>query len=222
MIPDDDFYYVLYQRRGLDDRKRFVWYFYFYDESHRKVRRSTGFTNRKKAVAYVNKLIASGRLRDSAVSSSKVTFCDFAKPFWIWETCPYVTNVIKRGGHYSKDLCKSNLMCMEKHILPTFGEVKLSRITKDMINDWLICLPDAHKISNKSANAMRLILYHRGFFKTPKRWNKNTQIVNLYSWHLFSEGKSKPLLLCWDLSGIRRLFRERKPVALLQAMVHFI
>ena len=156
----DDYHYTLYKREG-DGRNNGFYYYAFYDENGKRIRRSTGLVNEKKARAYVNKLIAKGKFKETPKVSKNPTFREFAEEnhFWEYDRCPIVRDALARKGKYSKSNCKANGDCMRKHIYPTFGDVKLSRITKGMINNWIICLPEAAKLSNKSVNALRCILY---------------------------------------------------------------
>lgn len=159
MMIVDEYHYTLYSKAG-KDRKNRIYYYAYKDETGKWQKRSTGCTNERKARAYVNKLIAEGSFRDTPVSKN-LTFREFAEKyrFWIYDECPIVRDAIARKGHYSKENCKSNGDCMRKHIYPTFGDVMLSRITKAMINNWIICLPAAANLRNKSVNAVRITLY---------------------------------------------------------------
>lgn len=156
----DEYHYTLYKKTG-KDRKSDIYYYCYKDDDGIWKKRSTGQTTERKARAFVNKLIADKRFKGQT-SKKDITFQEFAESnnFWVFEKCPYVQNAIARKGKYSRELCKSNGDCMRKHIFPIFGSVKLRSITKAMINNWLICLPDAKKISNKSANNVLYILYY--------------------------------------------------------------
>lgn len=155
----DEYHYTLFKREE-GDRTNSFYYYSYYDENGKRIKRSTGLTNEKKARAYVNRLIAEGKFKEAPVSKN-ITFREFAEQqrFWEYERCPIVRDAIARKGKYSKSNCKANGDCMRKHIYPTFGDVKLTRITKGMINSWIICLPSASNLSNKSVNALRCILY---------------------------------------------------------------
>lgn len=157
-VITDEFHYTLFKREG-DDRKNAIYCFAYYDENGKRHKKSTGCTNEKKARAYVNKLIAEGKFKDPP--QKDLTFKEFVEQncFWDYDRCPIVKSVLARKGKYSRELCKSNGDCMRKHIFPTFENVKLKKITKAMINNWLIYLPDAANLSNKSVNNMRSILY---------------------------------------------------------------
>ena len=156
----DEYHYTLYKREE-GDRNNGFYYYSYHDENGKRIKRSTGLTNEKKARAYVNRLIAEGKFKEAPKVSRNPTFKEFAEEnhFWEYDRCPIVRDALARKGKYSRDNCKSNGDCMRKNIYPTFGNVKLSRITKAMINNWIICLPTAARLSNKSVNALRCILY---------------------------------------------------------------
>jgi integrase len=98
--------------------------------------------------------------------SNKLTFGEFAEPFWIWDRCPIVTDKILRGYKFSQTLCRNNLHSMRKNILPTFGDYLLTDITPDMVNRWLLSLIRVRIIkdkkypplANSTANKMLRIL----------------------------------------------------------------
>lgn len=143
-------------RRTLKSGK-VVWYYHAYDENNKRLTFSTGHTGKSRAQAYVLDLLKQGRLiPDHALRNT--TFEELAKPFWLWGECPYVTDKIRRGGEYSRSLCDSNRKSMEKHILPIFGPKRVTTITMRMVNDWLLALPGAAKISRSTANKMLAIL----------------------------------------------------------------
>ena len=139
-----------------------VWYYYAYDEGGRRIRRSTGRRSRKEAEKEVFRRINEGiliqRSDDISVLKKQMTFSEFAEPFWIWDSCPIIRDKLARGGHYSADLCASNRHSMEKHIIPYFGSMALSSLTRRHIDHWILNLPKDHGISPSTANKMLSIL----------------------------------------------------------------
>ena len=135
-------------------------YYYAYDKHGNRIRRSTGCRTKQKALMEINRRIAEGVLYESqeSLSISKITFNEFSEPFWVWETCPIIQDKLKRGGHYSKDLCISNRQSMEKHILPYFGNKPLISITRKDVDRWILKLPEEHHISASTANKMLSLL----------------------------------------------------------------
>lgn len=155
----DEYHYTLYRKSG-KDRKNSIYYYSFKNSDGKWVARSTGQTTERKARVFVNKQIAEGLFKETRVSKD-LTFREFAEQnhFWEYDKCPIVRDALARKGKYSRDNCKANGDCMRKHIVPFFGDVMMTHITKGMINSWLINLPDAAKLSSKSVNSLRCILY---------------------------------------------------------------
>ena len=138
-----------------------VYYYYAYDTDGRRYKRSTGMVSKRLALEEIQRRIELGTLisRDGEQDPSMyITFSEYAEPFWIWDTCPIIQDKLARGGHYSEDLCASNRKSMEKHILPYFGDMKLGKITRKDIDQWILNLPKEHNISSSTANKMLAIL----------------------------------------------------------------
>ena len=141
-----------------------VWYYFAYDSQGNRRRYSTRQPNKGAANAYCIALAKEGALIPGR--SKHLTFSEFSKPFWIWGTCPIVTDKIERGYKFSQTLCKNNRGCMEKNIGPTFGRFLLTDITPDMVNRWLLGLrkpriidgKQERGLANSTANKMLRIL----------------------------------------------------------------
>lgn len=148
----DDYHYTLFKREGTGRNNAFYYYYSYYDENGKRIKRSTGLTNEKKARAYVNRLIAEGKFKEAPKVSRNPTFREFAEEnhFWEYDKCPIVRDALARKGKYSRDNCKANGDCMRKNIYPTFGNVKLSRITKAMINNWMGCSLNVSNVISSS------------------------------------------------------------------------
>lgn len=137
-----------------------VWYYYAYDDSGRRIRRSTMRRSRREAENEIHRRIARGGLlmKPDVNRIARMTFQEFSRPFWVWSECPIIRDKLARGGHYSLDLCLSNRKSMEKHILPYFGPSLLSSITRKDVDRWILSLPQEHGITNSTANKMLSIL----------------------------------------------------------------
>jgi len=123
------------------------WHYYCYDKGKRR-RFSTGLKNQKRAYQYCIDLERNGRLIPGK-ETDLITFEDFAKPFFVWGSCPIVTDKIARGYHYSQTLCISNKLSLNKNIMPTFGNLRLTEISEDMVNSWLLNLKNPRIINGK-------------------------------------------------------------------------
>ena len=113
----EDVRFVLFPRTRKDSD---IWYCYIYDQNGHRKYRSTGTSNKTKARAYVLKKYRDGTLFE--FKAKEVLFKDFAKPFWIWETCPIVNFKIKRGGTLAKGYCRSSRFLLDQKIIPAFGD----------------------------------------------------------------------------------------------------
>ena len=105
------------KREGTGRNNSFYYYSY-YDENGKRIKRSTGLVNEKKARAYVNRLIAEGKFKEAPRVNKNYTFKEFAEEnhFWEYDKCPIVRDALARKGKYSKSNCKANGDCMRKHI----------------------------------------------------------------------------------------------------------
>ncbi|PKL21744.1 MAG: hypothetical protein CVV48_06485 [Spirochaetae bacterium HGW-Spirochaetae-4] len=147
--------FSLYKRTLKSGRE--VWYYHAYDEDGKRISVSTGKTKKSKAREHVLELMKQNRLIPSTIKQA-TTLKEFSKPFWIWGECPYVMDKIKRGGTYSRSFCDANRKSLEKHILPTFGNKRITKITTSMVNSWLLDLPKVAEVSRSTANKMLSLL----------------------------------------------------------------
>lgn len=143
--------FTLY-RRKLKSGK-IVWYYHAYDDDGRRISVSTGQTAKTRAREIALALSRQGKLIPQNYKHS-ITLKEFAKPFWVWGECPYVTDIIKRGGEYSRSFCDSNRKSIDKHIIPAFGKKRIGKISESDINRWLLDLPGEADVSRATANKM--------------------------------------------------------------------
>lgn len=137
-------------RRDKSINKHGVYYYYCYDENGIRIKRSTG--ERTKAAALE---IVLDRIKKEQLLAEKkqcITLAEFAKPYFIYETCPIVRDKIARGEHFSVSHCRTIRQGLDKHVIPFFGDKHLSSITTASIKDWLMELPRIASICNKTAN----------------------------------------------------------------------
>lgn len=55
---------------------------------------------------------------------------------YYWK-CPYYTLREVKGRLFSKSSIHNKRLNLKRHLLPTFGELKLSYITTQLIEDWI-------------------------------------------------------------------------------------
>lgn len=129
--------YTLYQREMKDGKR--VWYYRTYDRrGHRTSGKSTGTTNKSRAITYCNKLLAQGRL----VPQDDPTMSEWVREYHWWEPdrCKYTAREKLRGAELSKRYIDVARQAVNNHILPRWGDVKLSDINSIDVENWLLSL----------------------------------------------------------------------------------
>ena len=97
---------------------------------------STQQTSKAAATTWVACYLAENNDRQTGAASG--TFGDFARGWWVPETCPYVRAKRARGFHISDSYIDFRRNNLKLHVLPIFGEVRLTEITPRMIEDWVL------------------------------------------------------------------------------------
>ena len=133
-----------------------VFYYQTYDEQGRRIcGHSTGETTKTAARAYCMALFRDGKLLPGKQPKKALTFGEFARGWWEWETCPYLKRRMARRPITRRyaDRAKRN---MNNHILPYFGKIRLDRISEADIENWLLAFGGEtggkKKIKNSTAN----------------------------------------------------------------------
>ena len=173
--------YTLYSDKAVKGKP--IWYFRVYLPDGKRRAKSTGCTSKEKARIYVEELLnnenllrkvfesdlviridSSNSLLKSDVPESNAdvpTFGEFAKPWWHWDTCPYVLARRSAGTESHPGIKKSYVTCNElwtrKYLIPYFGKCKINEITPDMINSFWQVLKDKHGLAPKSINNIRSV-----------------------------------------------------------------
>ena len=81
----------------------------------------------------------------------ETTFKDFTKSWFIYDICPYVQGIIRRGGKYSRSFAELRRSQLIKYLLPCFGDYALINITPRQIEEWLFWLQSIG-LSNQTIN----------------------------------------------------------------------
>ena len=131
--------------------KNGYWYYWVYQDGTR-IRRSTGERKRSEALLVIHERLLKDNLLNEKRKKTDLTFSEFAEPFWAPETCPILKDKVLRGGRYSKQRAKTFWLNTRKYLFPTFGALRLSNITPDMVNSWLLSLPGSFGIAPQTAN----------------------------------------------------------------------
>lgn len=164
--------YTLYPVKRKDGKP--IWYFRIYLPSGTRRAKSTGCTSKEKARYYVDNLlnneaalrkVFSSDVYDYPSSSINVnnliTFADFAKGWWEWDSCPYVLARRSVGTEEHPRIKKSYVdnckLWTNRYLIPYFGSINLIDITSSMINDFLSLLRTKHNLASKTINNVRSI-----------------------------------------------------------------
>ena len=139
----------LMKRRTRDGK--YVYYYWVYDEDGVRIYRSTGERTKNKAMDYVLGLREKGELgkRDRVMT----LLSDFTQDVFIPGKCPIEKNVHMRGKSMTKATLANRRSALVNHILPYFGKKPVSMISEAQVNQWILDLPNADKISRTSANS---------------------------------------------------------------------
>ena len=115
-----------------------VWYYYVYDSDGKRRKFSTGMETKTAATAYCMALAKSGQLIPPA--KNKTLFRIFAADFWNEEKSTYLKARALRGHKITKKVLLNRYLMTNKHILPYFGDFKLTEIKRKDIENWLLSL----------------------------------------------------------------------------------
>ncbi|MCX7039201.1 MAG: hypothetical protein NT005_08735, partial [Spirochaetes bacterium] len=127
-------FYIYKRRRGKQDPIYYVQFRGSDGELGKAI--TTQQTSKAAATTWVANYLAKGN--DRGLGVGKGTFADFAKGWWVPETCPYVRAKRARGFHISDSYIDFRRANLRLHVMPVFGEVKLADITPRMIEEWVL------------------------------------------------------------------------------------
>lgn len=138
---------LMRRKRG---EKKYVWYYWTYDEDNRRIYRSTGQTSKAKALEYVMRRRDEGLLGE--IDRRSITLNDFTKDMFIEGKCPIEREANARGRSVAGSTRQNRRINLDKHVLPHLGKHAVSRLTAKQINEWLVNLPETDKLSRTSSN----------------------------------------------------------------------
>lgn len=126
-----------------------AWYYRLAGE---KTFHSTGQTDRGRAITF-----AMGKVAERE-SAAIVTLNAFAKDFFKWGICTWIAKQHAKGRPFSQAVARSVRALLDNHILPKFGPLPLTAISKAAVEDWLVTLPLANATRNHILYTLRTIL----------------------------------------------------------------
>lgn len=137
---------VIIRKDGIDKRKVFT----------------TKQTSKIKAKEVCDDLLKKGLLYlDSEIKPEINTgyiFSDYAKAWWIPETCPYIRETKMNGTALTARYIQNNKAALTNHILPVFGRKDIRKISHLDIDKWKFSLIEQHHLTPKTANNILSVL----------------------------------------------------------------
>lgn len=130
---------------------RIIYYYYVYDESNKRIYRSTGERLKSKALGYVLSQRDKGMLGKK--DRCMITLREYTQDFYIPGRCPIIRNAELHGRSITLGTCDARRRALDLHILPHLGHFPVWSISKAMVNRWLLALPMTDKVSRTSANS---------------------------------------------------------------------
>ncbi|MEW5815705.1 MAG: hypothetical protein AB1798_09970 [Spirochaetota bacterium] len=128
--------FYIYKRKPRSAQGKVVFYVQFRSEDGGlSSALSTGQHTKASAQTWVHNFLKKG---GSVPSHGRLTFGDFAKGWWVPETCPYVRAKRARGFHISDAYIRFRRDNLRLHVLPGFGDRKLTEISPKMIEEWVL------------------------------------------------------------------------------------
>ena len=138
--------FTVFQRKLKSGKS--VWYYRTYDaDGKRTTARTTGQTTKTAVKAYCRSLLKNNRL----IPSKEIKFSEYSADWWMYGKCKYISSRIARGGTFSRTHADYHRTNLEKHILPYFGHMSISKISVFNIESWLLSFREK-ELSNTTAN----------------------------------------------------------------------
>lgn len=138
----------LFQRTITKNGKKLkAWYYWFYDENGKQVRKSCGQNGKpcllkRDAEAFIDNL----RDEDLSTSTKSITFNDYCKGFYDSDS-RFVRKQAARGFKYQENSLYQKRLYIKK-ILAEFGDMKVTDIRAGKIENWLIDMKCSNSVKN--------------------------------------------------------------------------
>jgi hypothetical protein len=128
-------------------RKTVIYYYWIYDNAGKRKYRSTGKQEYNEALKYCRSL----QIRGQLYQGTSYSFVTYTKDFFVFESCPYISNRLLRGYTYGKTWAKRQRSILVNIIQPHFTDTDIRYITSKMIDDFILQLRKA-KTGAKTLN----------------------------------------------------------------------
>ena len=136
----------LFQRTITKNGKKVkAWYYWFYDENGKQVRKSCG-QNGKPCLIKRDAEAFIANLKDETTSSKSITFNDYCQGFYDPDS-RFIKKQAARGFNYQENSLYQKRLYVKK-FLAAFGDMKVTEIRAGKIENWLIDMECSNSVKN--------------------------------------------------------------------------
>lgn len=136
----------LFQRTITKNGKKIkAWYYWFYDENGKQVRKSCG-QNGKPCLVKRDAEAFIANLKDETTSSKVITFNDYCDGFYNPDS-RFIRKQAARGFNYQENSLYQKRLYVKK-FLAAFGDMKVTEIKAGKIENWLIDMECSNSVKN--------------------------------------------------------------------------
>ena len=89
---------------------------------------------------------------DAATKAERQTFEEWAKPWWHFDTCPYIREKIANGFSISRAYAESRRSYLDQNLIPEFGKRAITDLTPAMFRDFKMRLYEEGKLKPGTIN----------------------------------------------------------------------
>ena len=163
MYKSSDHFTIFSRNSG----KKKVYYYYCYDRDGHRIKRTTGQHTKAAALDVIMDRIKKGALiaDDTAPAVYRavrkkggITFAEFSSVLFVPGVCPLCRDKALRGKPYTKRVILENRRRIELHMLPFFGDMRLSEITVAELKRWMLWLHEEKGLANATINRTRSVM----------------------------------------------------------------
>ena len=136
----------LFQRTITKNGKKVkAWYYWFYDENGKQVRKSCG-QNGKPCLIKRDAEAFIANLKDETTSSKVITFNDYCQGFYDPDS-RFIKKQAARGFNYQENSLYQKRLYVKK-FLAAFGDMNVTEIRAGKIENWLIDMECSNSVKN--------------------------------------------------------------------------
>jgi hypothetical protein len=119
------------------------------DNNTRSTVISTGQTSKTAAENWAKQFLRNG---GSVPARGRLTFAQFAERWRIYDECLYIKGCTARGFYMSRGYAGVRRPYLERYLVPRFGKLRLTEITPDVIETWLIGMMGEGRLTTATCN----------------------------------------------------------------------